>query len=105
MQFTNVSDVPLDSASAFLATNVENKGESAITTSPQKSKNAIKANADLFNRNNGEMMQHKQESNNAKVAIFLAPNFNESNPLKTQASPPQPIMMNEKSETFKPASG
>ena len=35
MQFTIVSEVPRDSSGAFWATKDENKGESAITESPQ----------------------------------------------------------------------
>lgn len=36
MEFTMVNAVPRDSAGAFLATSVENRGESATTVSPQK---------------------------------------------------------------------
>lgn len=36
MQFTMVSDVPLDASGACWAINEENSGESAVTTKPQK---------------------------------------------------------------------
>ena len=36
IQLTIVKDVPLDASGAFWATKVENKGESATTTIPQK---------------------------------------------------------------------
>ena len=42
IQFTIVKAVPLSLEGAFRATKVENKGESAITTIPQKIKKAIK---------------------------------------------------------------
>ena len=43
IQFVMVNKVPLLSDGAFCATKVENKGESAITTIPQKSRNKNKA--------------------------------------------------------------
>ena len=42
MQVTTVMAVPLICIIAFCATNDENNGESAITTSPQKIKNKTK---------------------------------------------------------------
>ena len=42
IQFTMVNAVPLYFGMAFCATNVENKGESAITTIPQKIKKLSK---------------------------------------------------------------
>lgn len=42
MEFTMVSAVPFVSAEALWATNVENKGESPMTTNPQKAKKVIK---------------------------------------------------------------
>ncbi len=38
IQFTIVSEVPLDSSGALCATNVENRGESAITVTLQTNK-------------------------------------------------------------------
>lgn len=38
IQFTIVKAVPFILASALFATNVENRGESAITTNPQKNR-------------------------------------------------------------------
>ena len=42
IQLTMVNAVPLNSAGALFATKVENKGESAITTKPQKIRKTIK---------------------------------------------------------------
>ena len=42
IQLTIVSEVPLASSATFCATRVENNGESAITTNPQKNKNAMR---------------------------------------------------------------
>ncbi len=105
MQFTIVSDVPLDSSGAFCATNVENNGESAITTNPQKIRNSINVMTEELNKNRGEIRQHEHDSNNESVAIFFTPNFCESNPLKTHASPPDAIIINENSGMLIPASG
>ena len=105
IQFTIVSDVPLESSGALLATSVENNGESAITTNPQKNKKATITIEELLNKNSGERMQHKQESNNEIAAIFFAPKCSESKPLKTQASPPDAIIPKDKSGTFICAAG
>ncbi len=42
IQFTIVSAVPLSFLGTFNATKVENRGEPAITTIPQKSKKSVK---------------------------------------------------------------
>lgn len=42
IQFTMVKAVPLELAVAVFATRVENNGESAMTTKPQKIKNPIR---------------------------------------------------------------
>ena len=47
IQFTMVKAVPLILASALFATKVENRGESAITTNPQK-KRKLKKRKLLF---------------------------------------------------------
>ena len=73
MQFTIVNDVPLVSAGALCATNVEKSGESAITTNPQKNKNAINTVTELFSNNSGESRQQAPDKNNAMAAIFFAP--------------------------------
>ena len=73
MQFTIVNEVPLDSSATFCATNVENSGESAMTTNPQKNKKLTSAIEELLNRNNGDSKQQQQDKNNAMVAIFFAP--------------------------------
>jgi len=103
MQLTMVREVPLDSAGEFCATNVENNGESAITTSPQKIRKTINSHAVEINKKNGESKQHKPDKNNAMPAIFFAPNRWENNPLKTLANAPEPMITNDQNETSKPA--
>lgn len=105
IQFTMVSDVPRDSGYALCATRVENKGESAITTNPQKNKNAIRSVEDGVNRNSGEVRQQRQDSNKAMVAIRLAPNRCENTPLITHAIPPEAIIRKDNKETFRFISG
>ena len=103
IQFTIVNDVPLDSAGAFCATIVEKRGESAMTTNPQKKRNAIRTETELLNRNRGEAQQHRHDKNNERAAIFLTPNSCEKYPLITHAKPPDAIITNDNSGTFKRA--
>ena len=98
-------ELPLDSSGALWATKVENKGESAITVIPHTNRKQRKRKVEFEKRKNGEMIQHKQEMNNDKVAIFLTPKNWETIPLKTQANPPEAIMKNEKKGTFRFVSG
>lgn len=105
MLFTMVKDVPLESSGAFCATNVENKGESAITASPQISKNQINTITDLANKNNGESRQQVHDKSNAVVANFFVPKRCENNPLKTQANPPQAIIKKDSKGTLSLAAG
>ena len=101
MQFTIVSEVPRDSSGAFWATKVENKGESAITANAQTNKKTMNSTDEPANRKSGETMQHKHETVNAATATFFAPNFCEIIPLKTHANPPEAMIKNDKSETFR----
>ena len=101
MQFTIVSEEPLDSSGEFWATSVENNGESAITTRPQKNKNIISVAVELANRKNGEVMQHKHDSSKHEAAIFFTPKYCENIPLKIQASPPDAIIKKENKETLR----
>ena len=73
MQFTMVNEVPRDSSGTFCATNVENNGESATTTNPQKKRKASNTGTEPVNKRTGESRQHKQDKPNAIAAIFLAP--------------------------------
>lgn len=73
MQLTIVNAVPLISASAFWATKVENKGESAITTIPQKSKKPINKTEEDKPNTKGESRQQIPEHNSAIKAVHLAP--------------------------------
>ena len=75
MQFTIVREVPLDSSGALCATRVENKGESAITTSAQMNKKVKNKTSEFKNKKKGETMQHKKDKHNAVVAIFFAPKY------------------------------
>lgn len=73
IQFTMVSAVPLSLSGVFCATKVENNGESAITTIPQKSKKTINIASFLIRKMNGVAKQQKQENNNVKKAILFIP--------------------------------
>lgn len=74
IQFTIVSAVPLDSAGAFCATKVENKGESAITTKPQRTKKTTKNSPEAILKIKGERKQHKPDKLKAKEAVCFTPN-------------------------------
>ena len=105
MQVTIVNDVPLEASGAFCATNVENKGESAITTHPQKNRNPINTKEELFNNNSGERIQQVPDTPNEIVAIFFAPKICEIDPLRTQARLPDPIIRNDKRGMFRSTAG
>lgn len=105
MQFTIVRNVPLDSPGTLCATSVENIGESAATTNPQKIRKAIKSQTELLNKIKGENMQHAHDRDRATAAIFFAPKRCENRPPKAQASPPQPIIRKDKKDTLRFAPG
>ena len=71
IQFTIVKDVPLDASGAFWATKVENNGESATTTIPQKNRKINKTILELWDKKMGEIRQQKHEADRAIVAIIL----------------------------------
>jgi len=96
---TIVIEDPFDSSGAFWVIKVPNNGESAITTNPQNSKKLISITAELAYKKRGETRQHKQESDKAIVANFLAPKRCENNPPKTHANPPDAIIMNDSKGT------
>src|SRR3954462_9701944 len=100
IQFTMVSDVPLDSSGAFCATSVENIGESAVATNPQKIKKLNKTTTELLIRNKGEQRQHKPDKANAIPAIFFGAICCESNPPHAQDIPPTAIIKKDKSGTL-----
>ena len=77
IEFTMVSAVPLISGGAFLATRVENKGESATTTTPQKHKKVIRTGAEACRKIKGNAMQHIPDKNKAVVAVFFTPKISE----------------------------
>lgn len=91
MVLTIVKDVPLLLGSAYCATNVENKGESATTLKPQKIKKAINNGNEAHIKNKGDNKQHNPDKNKAKAAVFLIPKYCEVYPAITQAKPPTPI--------------
>ena len=95
MQFTIVNDVPLDASGAFWATKVENRGESATTTIPQKNRKTKRKKMEFWDKKKGEIKQQIQEANKAKVAMFLGLNFSENCPLNIQATEPEAIMRKE----------
>ena len=100
IQFTIVSAVPLIFGAALLATKVENKGESAITTIPQKSRNPTNMLKYGVVNTHGDTRQHKQERSNAIDAVVLTPDLWEMFPARTQASPPTAIILNDSNGTL-----
>lgn len=78
IQFTMVREVPFDATGALCATRVENKGESAITTSPQKKRNASSKYKEFPINRSGEAIQHKPDSNKNIVAVFFTPKYCEA---------------------------
>ena len=105
MLFTSVSEVPLDSGGALLATNVENNGESATTEKPQINRKIRNKSKEEFSRKNGETKQHIPETPNANEASFLVPIFRLNIPAKTQAIVPIPKIENDQKGMFKAVSG
>ena len=75
IQFTIVSEDPLVSSGAFLATRVENNGESAITETLHTNRKIRKVKLEFEKRKIGERKQQEQEMVKAMDAIFFAPNF------------------------------
>ena len=74
-QFTMVSAVPLSFSGTFCATKVENNGESAMTTIPQKSRKRIKSISFSMRKKKGAHKQQAQESIKQLKAIFFVPYF------------------------------
>ena len=99
-----VKAVPLNSDSALLATRVENKGESATTTIPQKMRNPTKIEFDSIENNHGDRRQQIQENNKAINAVFFVPTFAAIVAPITQDNPPLPIMTNDQNGTLRLAS-
>ena len=104
-QLTMVSAVPLDSSGAFLATKVENIGESATTVAPQTNRNRRKIKTESVYNKSGEARQQMPDSNREIVAIFFAPNRCEMTPLTMQESPPDPMIRKESSGILKVVEG
>ena len=75
MQFTIVIAVPLSVSGAFCAIKVENSGESAITTIPQKSKKSTKIVSFATRKKSGAIKQQIQESKSIEKAVLLVPNL------------------------------
>ncbi len=92
IQFTMVSAVPLSFSGAFCATKVENNGESAMTTMPQKRRKRTSSVSFSTRKMKGATKQQQQESNSAKKAIFFVPYFLASKLPKTQAILPTAII-------------
>ncbi len=100
IQFTIVNAVPLISGVAFLLTKVDSRGESAITTIPQKSKNKTNRRELLIEKKTGQSKQQIQDKNNDKEAVLFTPFFSDIYPLAIQAIDPIPIMKKDNNEMF-----
>jgi len=105
MQFTMVSDAPLDSSGALLAISVENRGESAMATMLHTNTKIISTIADLASSSRGETRQHIHDSSKAVVAVFFTPKYCESIPLTAHAILPAAIIRNERKGTLRLAPG
>lgn len=105
MLLTIVSAVPLVSGSVLCATRVENNGESAITTIPQKSRKANNSKSEFPLIISGETRQHKPDKNKAKAAVFLVPNDCDIYPPITLAGPPMAMIRNDQTGILRSVSG
>lgn len=94
-QLVMVNKVPLLSIGAFCATKVENNGESAMMTIPQKSRKKNSKFTFAYMKNRGEARQQRVDKNKAEMATRLVPKCSERNPLMTQATEPEAIMIND----------
>ena len=92
IELTKVSAVPFIVIGAVAATMVENCGESAITTIPQRHQN-IKNKTGERLKNKGETRQNKAEKDKAKRATFLLPIFNETYPPIMQERAPMDMIV------------
>ena len=101
MQLTRVSNEPFTSGGAFWAMSVENMGESTITIILQKTRNTISPVLEPLLNNSGDVMQHTQDSNKAKEAVFLTPMLCEMYPLAMHEIAPAAIIKNDNNGTFK----
>ncbi len=75
MQFTIVIAVPLSVSGAFCATKVENSGESAIITIPQKSKKSTKVVSYATIKKSNVTKQQILENKSIEKAVLLVQNF------------------------------
>ena len=105
IQFTIVNDAPLDPAGAFLATMVENSGESAITVIPHINRNITSVDNEPLNKNKGENKQQAPDKNNAIAAILFSPQRCEINPLITHAILPDAMIRKDRNGILKLVAG
>src|SRR5690606_26028676 len=100
IELTMVRAVPRDSPSALFATRVENRGESATTTAPQRRRNIMRSTAELWKNMRGESRQQIALIARAVAAVFLVPRFREIYPPATQATPPIAMIKKESKGTL-----
>ena len=74
MQLTMVRAVPIDAFGAVWATNVENCGESEITTNPQKNRKSRNKKGGISNAKR-ESKQQQPDANKEQKAILSLPYF------------------------------
>ena len=103
--FTIVNAVPRVEGLADLATSVENMGESAITTSPQKSRNIRNKISDPKLNAKGDARHQQADSSKAVNAVLRGPACCEIYPAIMQAREPVPITKNDQSGTLIVISG
>ena len=100
MELTIVKAVPRVVLAAYLATKVENCGESATTNIPQISMNAIKKTGFRL-KSRGENKQQNPDIISEYIATLRLPDLWEIIPPNAQARLPMPMVRKEYKGTFK----
>ena len=79
-----------------MATSVEKRGESAMTTIPQNIKKRTKMVSSLIIKLKGDIIQHNADKKSDIIAVFFVPTDCDRCPLSTQAILPIPIIRKDK---------
>ena len=95
---TIVMALPFTSEAELLATDVENKGESATTTNPQSNRKRMMTQSLAYKNTKGESRQHKKEIKRKEKAVRCTPKFLEIYPATIQPSAPIAIIEKERRE-------
>lgn len=96
-----VRAVPLLWVGTFCATNVENIGESAVTTTPQNIINASIIIENGCKNIKGDKMQQMPDKESDRRAIWIGRNLSESIPPTAQDMPPIAMMTKDHNDRSK----